>query len=182
MKTMSDQLTRNIKQRFGNRLQTHPVYRDDDGDEFTIDCGDGWYPLLHITLSHLEDLGHPFYITSVEARLGGLHVGSFFPDENHEEYLEVLERTRDLSKNTCLLCGESIDRNSLDDGWMVPYCRPCWMGNYHQRKHRNEQFIAKIQRVDLTDLDPEESLEKNLSEVQSRIPEISNETESGPDA
>jgi len=52
----------------------------------------------------------------------------------------VVEKYSALSENICVICGKP-DVPSIDDGWICPYCEPCWRRNTWSH-HEYEEFIT----------------------------------------
>lgn len=95
-----------------------------------IECGNGWYQILHDlsetiekTLEKLEPASLPTYVSQVKEKFGGLQVyleSSQGSIDELDELEEAIAKTNTLSYKTCEVCG---DPGKLRKGsWLMTLC------------------------------------------------------------
>lgn len=96
-----------------------PVWR-------SIDCGDGWLPLVEDLNNRLLEIAPDYEVIQVKEKFGGLryYIGPVSPRVFDEVY-GVIRAVEEVAAKTCEWCGmgsATVDKNS---SWIKTLCDPC---------------------------------------------------------
>lgn len=95
------------------------------------DLPEGWK--IAFGLNMIEELNeilkkanyeNQYHIVQIKEKWGFLHwYDNGVPNNIYKEYNEWLSKYEELSKKTCIFCGNP--GNIIDNGWILPLCKKC---------------------------------------------------------
>lgn len=105
-------------------------------EEFGIECGDGWKPLITPILEYIKEYNKDkpeeehIEIHQIKEKFAELRVHLNF---YNDEITELIRQAEIAASQTCEICGSTHDVGLSMGGWLTIKCKQCVVKNAHKR-------------------------------------------------
>ena len=93
----------------------------------SAELGDGWLPLIDVTMQMLELFGWDREVHQIKEKFGGLR---FYTGALSENMYDIIGMAEKISFRICERCGsdQKVETHQigLHHGWIKSYCLPCF--------------------------------------------------------